>query len=128
MWTFCCLKKAKNQQPSFFCWSPRGSGGIFIKKIFFLERKRVRIANEKCVAHSVTQLVVNEIHKNWKNKASCAPLRLVMVAERARGCGLNATWSKFVGSWLTFETWVRGCGLGEEKLSSCLFTVYPSAV
>jgi hypothetical protein len=29
----CCPKKAKNQQPSFFCWSPRGSG----KNIVFLE-------------------------------------------------------------------------------------------
>jgi len=68
LWTICCLKKAKNQQSNFFCDLPRGQGEIFNDKIL-LEGdlgSGSESRTEKCVAHSVTQLVINEIHKNWK--------------------------------------------------------------
>jgi len=90
---------------------------------------RVRIAHEKCVAHSVTQLVVNEIHKNWKNKAGLCAIetrdgRLTTVAERVK----ISTCSLLVLEQLrTFDTCVRGCGLGEEKLSSCVFLMFTQA-
>lgn len=93
--------------------------------------KWVRIAHEKCVAHSVTQLVVNEIHKNWKKQSGFVRhwdswwSDLTTVAERVKisTCSLLVLDFKL----RTFDTCVRGCGLGEEKLSSCVCFLFTQA-
>lgn len=132
MWTTCCLKKAKNQQSSFFCDLPRGQGKIFNDKILLEEfRKRVRIAHRKMrSAQRYTARDKRNTQKLEKQSEICAPLRLVMVvadfhvADRVK----ISTCSLLVlgGLFATFLS--GGAGQGRRNSLAAYFFVYPSAI